>query len=183
MSMSRGYRHFKRVLFFFLFAVLLLPAATVADEAHVEAEEHEIRHVLSLFLGVTDEGHGDSEFTQGLEYAYRVTQRWGVGGLVEYAGGDQRNVVGVVPFSWFPHAGWVLLAGPGVEFHNGRETTPPGEGQSPEVDEDETNFVFKVGAAYEFELGRRFMLAPTVNVDFVDGEEVLVYGLHFAFTF
>jgi len=163
--------------------LIALLIATSSGQALAEVDheagsaEHETRHVISLFLGATDESDFDPEFTSGLEYAYRVTPRWGVGGLVEHVGGDARNTVWGVPFSWFPHGGWVFLAGPGVEIYSGSATVPPGQ------DEGETNFLFKIGAAYEFEFGRSFLLAPTVNVDFVDGEHTPVYGVHFGFRF
>ena len=54
---------------------------------------------------------------------------------------------------------------------------PPGE------DEDEEFFVFKIGGGYEFELSRRFMLVPTYNLDFVEGEQVSVYGVNFSIRF
>ena len=137
----------------------------------------DFRHVVGVFLGFTDEEGHDPEFTQGLEYSYRVNPSWSVGVMVEYAGGEMRNDVAAVPFSWFPHAGWFFRAGPGIEYHNGRDTAPTGE------DLDERNFLFKIGGGYEFELGRRFILAPNYNLDFVDGEHVSVYGLSFAVQF
>ena len=152
-------------------------ATTEATHEKKGGREVELRHVVSLFLGITDEKGHDPEFTEGLEYAYRVAPSWGVGVLLEHAGGDLRNSVLVVPFYWFPHAGWVFLAGPGIEFHNGRDTIPPGE------DEDDEFFVLKIGGGYEFELGKRFMLVPTYNLDFVEGEQVSVYGVNFSIRF
>ena len=40
----------------------------------------------------------------------------------------------------------------------------------------------RVGVGYDIPVGRMF-ITPTVNVDFVDSEEVLVYGLAFGFGF
>jgi hypothetical protein len=153
-------------------------ATTEAAHEKPGGRDLEHRHVVALFLGATDEKGHDAEFTQGLEYAYRVSPSWSVGVMVEYAGGDLRNAVGVVPFYWFPHAGWYFLAGPGIEFHNGRGTDSHGG-----EDKDEEFFIVKIGAGYEFELGERFLLAPNYNLDFVDGEQVSVYGLSFGIKF
>ena len=153
------------------------PATEVTHE-NQGSHDLEFRHVASLFLGFTDEKGHDSEFTEGLEYAYRVAPPWSVGVIFEHAGGELRNALLVVPVYWFPHAGWFFLAGPGVEFHNGRDTIPPGR------DDDEEFFIFKIGAGYEFELGRRYILAPTYNLDFVDGAKSSVWvECHMRFLF
>jgi hypothetical protein len=152
-------------------------SATEAAGEKKGGRDLEFRNVVALFLGITDEKGHDLEATEGLEYAYRVGPLWSVGVLVEYAGGDLRNAVAVVPFYWWPHAGWYFLAGPGIEFHSGRDNMPP------EESEDEEFFVVKIGVGYEFELGKRFMLAPNYNLDFVDGEQVSVYGVSFGIKF
>jgi len=38
-------------------------------------------------------------------------------------------------------------------------------------------FLIRAGVMYDFEVGR-FTIAPAFNIDFVDDEEVLVYGLN-----
>jgi len=157
------------------------------EEAPVTAEpgEHgghadEPPHELALFLGVTDEkGHG-AEGTIGLEYAYALYPRWSVGGLIDYAGGDLRNTVLGIPAFFRPGRGWVLLAAPGVEFHRkqGGETGDHGE-----VDEDETDFLFRVGVMYKFRIGERFGIFPVLNADFVGGDVTYVYGANFSIEF
>ena len=42
--------------------------------------------------------------------------------------------------------------------------------------DSENEFLFRTGLAYEFEFGS-WAISPEFNVDFVDGEEALVYGL------
>ena len=44
-------------------------------------------------------------------------------------------------------------------------------------------FLFRVGAAYEFEIGEKWAITPEFNVDFVDNSEVYVYGLSFGYKF
>ncbi len=51
-------------------------------------------------------------------------------------------------------------------------------------DEDGDNsFLCRAGAAYEFEIAERCSITPEFNVDFVDGDEVFVYGLSFGYGF
>lgn len=138
---------------------------------------------VALFVGMTDEEGHDSELTLGFDYERRLSQHWGIGGLIDWAGGGLRNTVLAVPVYWHPGGNWKLIAAPGVEFHNGRgEVVTPhnGEGHG-EVDEDETYFLFRLGVAYDIHLDGNWGLAPAVDLDFVDGERVLVYGLNLTY--
>ncbi len=48
--------------------------------------------------------------------------------------------------------------------------------------QDRHDFLFRAGVGYEFEIDR-WSISPEFNVDFVDGEQVLVYGLSFGYGF
>jgi hypothetical protein len=152
------------------------PEAGVAE--HAEHEFH--RHHFSVFLGVTagevekeaeagvaSEGgavivEDETAFTLGLDYEYRLSRRWGVGALAEWAGKDARFwVVGIPAAVLHPKGGLKLYLVPGFEKSN----------------EHDAEFLVRLGAMYDFEVGR-FTIAPAFNVDFVDDEEVLVYGVN-----
>lgn len=151
--------------------------STEHGEAHGEHEFH--RHHFSVFLGVTDgeiekeapvEGEsGGGEvvfedqraFTVGLDYEYRLNKRWGVGALIDFAGKDFRSWVAGVPLVLHPGGAWKLYAAPGLED---KET-------------EDAAFLVRAGVMYDFEIGG-FSVAPAFNVDFVDSEEVLVYGVN-----
>jgi hypothetical protein len=176
-------------------AIALGPIAADADEPHdvsVEAAEHhdnqghDFKNGLALFLGATNEpGHG-TEGTIGLEYGRWFSERWAIGGLVDYAGGGQRNLIVAPAVFWKPFGGgFSLLAAAGVEWHHGRggEVNRHLTSDEPEGDEDETFFVFRIGAAYWFHFGKRYGMSPAVNLDLVDGHEVWVYGLNFEVMF
>lgn len=81
------------------------------------------------------------------------------------------------------------MAAPGVEFESESESEPSeknGETAQEESSdgESETSFTFRVGAGYEFELSRRWSLAPEFNADFISGKRAtLVYGLSLGFGF
>jgi hypothetical protein len=181
--------------FAILAAILITVLPALAEEehdSHGEAAEHHggghhaHQNELALFLGGTDEHGHDTEFTIGLEYYRSVSPEWAIGGIAEYAGGELRNTMLLVPVQWKPVGGLILTAGPGVEFHQGRgsgddhHVAKAGGG---EVDEDATYFVFRLGAGYAFHVGDRYSIMPNVNLDLVEGEEVWVWGMVFGVMF
>lgn len=153
---------------------------------HHAGSHHDSKHAMGLFLGVTDESGHDSDQTFGLEYAYKLSKNWAVGGLIDYAGPDQRNWIAAPVVYWKPGlGGLILLAAPGVEYHDGRGEVEHHhlKASDSEVDEDSTEFLFRLGAIYMFHIGSRYGIGPTVNLDLVNGHEVLVYGLTFEVLF
>jgi len=149
--------------------VLLVPVKIPAEEAGHGSKEKglENRHGIELFLGNTHED-GEDGFSVGLSYEYRLNQLFGIGGIVEYVSGDLREWVLAVPLFLHPYKGWQFLVAPGVDI-------PDNDGDN--------EFLFRVGAAYEFEIGEKWAITPEFNVDFVDNSEVLVYGLSFGYKF
>ena len=119
---------------------------------------------LSLFAGITDD-RGDNVFSMGLDYEYHLSELIGVGGLLDVAGGDVRSFVVGVPVFVHPVGGLLLLAAPGVEHQN----------------DGSNEFLIRIGVGWEFEVGERFVLTPILNVDFVDGDKVYVYGVAFGY--
>lgn len=151
---------------FLLFFLTLFPFEILAEE--VEHSEHggahEHRHHLALFLGATHTDEED-EFSIGIDYEYRLKPILGVGGLIEYTGGDLETTVVAAALFIHPYDDWRLVLAPGFE------------------NEDSDNeFLFRVGVSYEFPVGK-WTISPEFNVDFVDGEENLVYGLSFGWGF
>jgi hypothetical protein len=100
-----------------------------------------------------------------VDYEYRLSPDFGVGALVDHAWGHPDATVAAAAVFVHPWRGLRLLAAPGIEYSHG-----------------EGEFLIRVGAAYEFHRGS-WTVAPTVNVDFVDGDEALVYGLTFGYGF
>jgi hypothetical protein len=153
------------------------------DAPHGHGRAH--RNEIGLFMGGTDERGHDTEFTWGLDYKRRIARRWAVGLLFDYAGGELRNSLLAPSVSFWPGIGGLqLLAAPGIEFHEGRNGGGHGGAKSgDEVDADATYFLFRVGLAYDIHLDKRFGLVPGVNLDFVNGEQVWVYGLTLTYGF
>ncbi len=166
------------LLLLFLFAV---PSAQANESEHGEengraeghghgSHGHEFhRHHLSVFLGGgTRDEHGETEngFAGGLEYEYRFSKWLGAGLLAEAATGDLRDVVVAGLVYIHPWKGLVLSAGPGGEFN----------------DEDE-EYLTRLGVSYQFPVANRFTIAPSFNVDIVDGDPTYIYGFAFGIGF
>ncbi|MCP4898635.1 MAG: hypothetical protein GY906_16805 [bacterium] len=159
------------------------------DEEHEQHSTHgeEVEHgsggghknEFAVFLGITDEGSHGTEYTSGLEYERLISDHWGIGGLIDYAGGDFRNLLVMVPVFYHPTHRWKLLVAPGIEFHNGRGLVEDHGHRS--LDKDERYFVIRLGVAYGIPLGKSFSVQPTVNLDLVDGEKVWVYGVNLGY--
>jgi len=171
-------------------------AGTAQEHGEASTDEESHKHhanVLSLFLGHTSERVDGSEhleqgFTFGLEYTRRVTPRFSLGGVVERAGGDIRGTL-LIAQAFYRIVGELrLVAGPGVEFRDAHAEEPGHHGglaaasESPTRERDTTVFLVRVGAIYEFEIDR-WIVAPTVAIDFVGRDEALVLGASFGYVF
>jgi hypothetical protein len=148
-------------------ARLLLAQSAAASEGE-SLEFH--RHHVGVFLGggSRPQPTGDTlnGFAGGVDYEYRFSRWVGVGGLVEAASGDLRDAVvaGVV----FAHPWKGLLFGVGL---------------GAEISSHSTEFVARLGAAYQFPIGERFTIAPTFDVDLVHGKPTYIYGITFGVGF
>jgi len=101
----------------------------------------------------------------GVDYEFRFHRFVGTGVLVDYAGGEAETTVAGVGVFFHPHRRFMFLLAPGLENNHGHD-----------------EFLVRVGAAYEFHL-RGVSISPTVNVDFVDDDEILVYGFSLGYGF
>jgi hypothetical protein len=143
------------------------------DDAHAPggAQEHadaphdgHKKNLLAIFIGDTHEGRRQDDLAIGIEYERRLSNRFGIGALVEHTFADEGFTVYAVPFAI--HSGpWKFYAAPGVEERAG-----------------ETEDLFRLGVEYGFEVGR-FEISPQFDIDLVDSEEVYVLGVTFGLPF
>jgi len=155
-----------------LMGLLLAAGAAVAEERGHEASggEHHSKHHLAVLIGLAYEdqdGHHESGNMAGVEYIYHLNHRWGVGvGAETEVFGDhhERSGILVLPVSHF-RGNWRLFGGPGAEF--------------PDDDEEDEEWMFRLGVGYEFHLNERLTLSPEAQVDFVSGGTT-VYALALA---
>jgi len=160
-----------------------LAQETGADHGTVDHRGREHRNHIGLFLGATygelaephgtaslADGHGPdagnkNAFTLGIDYHYRLNRLLGVGAFWDHAFGYFRTTVVAPGLFVRPVEQVLILAAPGVELHEG-----------------EKEFVFRLGFYYEFHVDQ-LSLSPTVAVDFLEGKQVLIYGLTMGFGF
>ena len=142
-------------------------AAEEAHGAHDESEHH--RNLVEFLIGNTYEDADDGSengFTVGVSYERRISGLLGVGAFYEYAAGDFDKWSIGVPLFIHPYKGLRFQVAPGLEHRQG---------------EDE--LLLRTGVGYEFSLSDRWMMMPELAIDFVDGDESLVFGLVFGFGF
>ena len=145
------------------------PAAETEDEVGTRerAGRHRVahhNHHIAVFVGTT-RAEGENEPTIGLDYQYRLSRRLSIGGLVDHAGGDlDSNAVAAALFI-HPAGGLELVFGAGYEN-----------------EDHERDFLVRAGVGYAFHVGR-ISLTPIFNVDFVDHEEIKVYGVNIGWGF
>lgn len=122
---------------------------------------------IGVFLGITDAQ--TTEFTFGVEAEYHFAKHFGVGAVLETTpeGHGGYGVTMALAMAHL-HPGYKLRlsGGIGAEFVKGK-----------------TYEVFRLAAAYEHFMAKYYLLAPTVAVDFVNGQENLVVGLVFGRSF
>ncbi len=139
---------------------IICTALSPTLKAETEGEHHQPGSTLGLFIGDTTEDRRVGE-TIGLEFEHRINATWGVGLTAEHVAGDFDVNVLVIPVAM--HNGpWKLYAGPGLEHTHNHEHP-----------------LFRVGAEYGFHVGD-FEISPQIDLDFVDGERLLIFGVVFA---
>ncbi len=62
-------------------------------------------------------------------------------------------------------------------------SSPSSAQETGDTDEDETHFLLRVGVGYDIILAPRYSVVPNVNLDFVKGEKVWVYGVNLTYKF
>ena len=153
-------------------ALLALAPATVdAQEAHGEGEHsaeagdhasgYHGNHI-AIFVGVTDE-EAENAFSLGLDYERRLTRRFGIGVLTDYAFGEVRAFVIGVPIFFHATDRLKFLLAPGFE----------------DADAHDRETLIRIGGEYSFEMTARWSIAPTFNIDIVEDEEIFVFGVNF----
>jgi hypothetical protein len=117
--------------------------------------------MFALFVGAANEDRRDKGPAIGLEYERRLNTSFGIGVLAERTFGDLDSMVYAVPFAY--HSGaWKAYIAPGIEDREGHKSE---------------NLV-RIGAEYGFEAGG-WEIAPQIDLDFVDGNRVFVFGVTF----
>lgn len=143
----------------------VLVASTAYAQIEVEFNEEERHHLSIITGGSALTGESESAFTLGLDYEYRISRLIGVGIVAEQAFGDLDATTLLAVADIHVWRGFAFQVGPGVEF----------------ID-NESHFVARLGALYEFEFGEGYTVSPQVHYDF-STEDTIVFGLAFGVAF
>jgi hypothetical protein len=156
--------------FALLMALLLALVSSLAQAAgnestHEGSQENAVeKNVIALFAGVTFKGHREDEPALGIEYERRLSESFGIGGILEYTDGEHDFWVYAVPVAY--HNGpWKLYVAPGIEEKD-----------------DKSEPLLRLGVEYGFEVGD-WEISPQFDVDFVNGEQVIILGVTFGWGF
>lgn len=168
-SFVMTYRIIQRVLFL---AVVAVAHAAVAQEPEeglafdVDHEEHHYhRHHVGVFLGgatrFADGSKTETGAALGLDYEYRFSKRWGIGGVAEAVvfSDEHRDGAFAVPVYFHPTQRLKLSAGPGFEIEDGH-----------------AEFMARFSVTYDIPVWK-LILSPEVSLDVLDRKQVLLYGL------
>ncbi len=143
----------------------LLSLSSTAEQHDPEGTPHEYhKNMIAGFIGATTPERRKASPAFGIEYERRIWARFGIGALAEYTAGHEGFWIAAVPFAL--HNGpWKFYVAPG--FEDSSEGTKP---------------LLRLGGEYGFEVGR-WEISPQIDVDFVDGNQVLVMGVTFGLGF
>lgn len=113
-----------------------------------------------MFVGITSEQRREAGLAIGIEYERRLNKSFGIGLVAEHTFGDFNFWVYAVPFAY--HTGrWKFYIAPGIEDgDHGSES------------------LLRIGGEYAYEVGG-WEVSPQLDWDFVDGEQVFVFGVVF----
>lgn len=138
-------------------AVCAIPSFAAAEEGTEHAHEP---NYIAVFVGAASEERRESGLALGIEYERRLNASLGVGAIVERTFGDIDATIYALPIAY--HSGpWKLYAAPGTE--NG---------------DAGNDALMRFGAEYGFEVNK-WEIAPQLDIDFIDGDRVLVLGITF----
>lgn len=144
------------------FSLMLLASSAINSSAVAAAGN--AHHFPGVFIGYT-KAAGETHFTYGLEYEYKFNQTWGLGAVYEKADDAHHGdgvTVAVAELFYHPLNNLRFGVGIGEEKVGG--------------DHPHSENLYRLSASYEYHLGE-FGLAPTLAVDFIDGEQAYVIGV------
>jgi len=152
-----------------LVAIFLLLTATTSY-----ASSDDKHHFPGLFVGATT-FDGETEFSYGFEYEYKFSTLWGAGFVYETTADAHHGAgVDVALAAIYLHPWKELRIGAGYGQESVGTYMDHDHHEHGGYDED----LARLSVSYDFHLGG-FGIAPTVAVDFIDGETATIVGLAF----
>ncbi|MGB1262883.1 MAG: hypothetical protein ACPG52_08245 [Cognaticolwellia sp.] len=142
-----------------------------SDEGHATP-----KHIPGVFVGFTN-FDGETEFSYGLEYEYKISKKWGAGVVYEKTNDAHHGAgVDVALAAVYLHPWKELRLGLGF----GKETvgsydSDDGHGHVHHHKSHKENLI-RTSVSYDFHVGD-FGVAPTLAFDFIDGETATIFGV------
>lgn len=140
-------------------------------------------HHVAVFGGTTvNLEKSGAHATVGLDYVFRLSEGrspYGVGIFGEAILASHTEWVAGALAYFFPVGGLWFRTGPGMEFVTEEHE---GEGEGSSTLSHTTEFLYRVGAGYNFGIGS-VILAPSVDLDIVRAHTTLVIGLNVGYGF
>ncbi len=149
------------------------------EQKEKEAEEWHRHHIGILMAGSHNtERNG---FTPGVDYEFKFVWKFGVMATYEHVGGGFREDLFAFTAAVHPWKGLKIQAGPGFEREVADHEVAPHEGEAGES--GGRRALLRLGAGYDWEVGKYMTIGPDFAFDFLHGEKVFVYGLTIGFGF
>ena len=151
-------------------SIALLALIAVVDPALAASDPMATPNHFGLYAGFTSggkqsgDGRESAAFTIGFDYERRLSPRWGIGVMGDWAFGDRREYILAIPV--------FLHAGPSLRFYVAPGTERFREGAPKDA---KSEFLLRTGLAYDFHFGA-VSLSPSLSVDFVHGEQLYILG-------
>lgn len=147
-------------------SLIMASVISAVASTNAIASSAEYQHFPGIFLGATTID-SETDFSYGFEYEYKATQLWGAGIVYEKTDDAHHgDGVDVKLAALYLHPWKELRVGVGF----GKEKVGGHHSHEENLKRLSVNYDFHVGG---------FGIAPTIAVDFVDGERATVLGLSF----
>ncbi len=136
---------------FVLLILLTIPQMLLAADA-----DHP--HHLAVVGGFARHHSKDANFL-GLEYEYRLTDRWGIGGYYEQTfDGFDLEALGLLGI-YHPGSGWKFIGGIGVEG---------------KLNSNKSKLLLRASVGYDFHAGKT-SITPLLAVDWIEDNSTTTY--------
>lgn len=151
----------------YLFISLLCLIFTSTSKAGGDPTDHP--HHISIFGGYSSDFKKDNGFKLGLEYEYRLSRLFGIGGMLDFTGADFEIFAISAGADIYPVKDVPLFLGAGFGAKNEKA--------------DKWKPFFRTIAGYNFHVGK-FSLGPVVMYDIYNARKnVISFGVAFGLGF
>ncbi len=154
--------------------ILLMTFFLLLTSKFSYASSGEKHHFPGIFIGATTTD-SETEFSYGLEYEYKFSKLWGAGFVFETTDDAHHGAgVDVTLAAIYLHPWKELRIGAGFGQEKVGSYTDHDHHYHKGYEED----VIRASLSYDFHVGG-FGVAPTIAVDFIDGETATIIGIAF----